>query len=67
MNITFWGINLNGKDCLYQCKFLPFGLKNALVEFQRMMDQFLVGLDFGMCDLTLLCLVPPWSNIVRCV
>lgn len=61
------GIDLNGKDCLYQCKFLPFGLKNALVEFQRMMDQFLVGLEFAKCDMTLLCLVPPWSNIVRCV
>jgi hypothetical protein len=28
---------------------LPFGLKNALVEFQRVMDQVLAGLDFAKC------------------
>jgi len=46
---TFWGINFHGKDCLYQWKFLPFGLKNTLVEFQRVMDRILAGLDFVWC------------------
>jgi hypothetical protein len=30
---TFWGVNYHGKDCLYQWKFLPFGLKNVPTEF----------------------------------
>jgi hypothetical protein len=42
----FWGINFHGKDCLYQWKFLPFGLKNIPVEFQHVMDRILAGLDF---------------------
>jgi hypothetical protein len=46
---AFWGINSHDKDCLYQWKFLPFGLKNTLVEFQRVMDRILVGLDFFRC------------------
>jgi hypothetical protein len=35
---TFWGIDPHGKDCLYQWHFLPFGLKNAFIEFQKVMD-----------------------------
>jgi hypothetical protein len=35
VNTTFGGIDPHGKDCLYQWKFLPFDLKNALVELQR--------------------------------
>jgi hypothetical protein len=27
---AFWGIDKDGKDWLYQWKFLPFGLKNVL-------------------------------------
>jgi hypothetical protein len=38
VKLTFWGIDPHGKDCLYQWKFLPFGLKNALAEFQKVMD-----------------------------
>jgi len=34
INITFWGIIPHGKDCLYQWKCLPFGLKNALQNFK---------------------------------
>jgi hypothetical protein len=46
VNISFWGIDQNGKDYLYQWKFLTFGLKNALIKFQRMMDQVFASLDF---------------------
>jgi hypothetical protein len=47
--IAFWGVNSRGKDCLYQWKFLPFGLKNAPAEFQCVMDRILAGLDFVRC------------------
>jgi len=44
---TFWGIDPHGKDCLYQWIFFPFGLKNALVKFQRVMDKMLAGFCFA--------------------
>jgi hypothetical protein len=34
---------------LYQWKFLPFGLKNAPVEFQRVMDWVLASFGFAKC------------------
>jgi hypothetical protein len=46
---AFWGINSHDKDCLYQWKFLPFGLKNTPIEFQRVMDRILARLDFVRC------------------
>jgi hypothetical protein len=47
--MAFWGIDLHGKDCLYQWRFLPFNLKNALVEFQRVMDRMLARFIFAKC------------------
>jgi len=44
---TFWGINPHKKDCLYQWKFSPFGLKNNFVEFRRVMDSLSTGLGFA--------------------
>ncbi len=41
VKMTFCGIDLHGKDCLYQWLFLPFGLKNAPIEFQKVMDRML--------------------------
>jgi hypothetical protein len=46
---TFWGIDTDGKDRFYQWRFLPFGLKNAPVEFQRVMDKIFSGLEFVKC------------------
>jgi hypothetical protein len=33
VKITFWGINLHGEDCLYQWRFMPFGLRNVPAKF----------------------------------
>jgi len=44
---TFWGIHHHWKDCQYQWKFLLFGLKSALKEFQRIVDKVLVS--FSKC------------------
>jgi hypothetical protein len=46
---TFWGIDTDGKDRFYQWKFLPFGLKNAPAEFQRVMDMIFSSLEFVKC------------------
>ena len=46
---AFWGIDDDGRDMLFHWKFLPFGLKNAPAEFQRVMDQVLKGLPFARC------------------
>ncbi|CAM6086541.1 unnamed protein product [Calypogeia fissa] len=46
---AFWGVNTHGKDSLYHWLFLPFGLKNAPAEFQRVMDRILAGLEFVRC------------------
>jgi hypothetical protein len=46
---TFWGIDPHGKNYLYQWKFLPFGLKNAPLKFERVMDQVLTNLGFAKC------------------
>ena len=46
---AFWGVDDDGKDSLFHWKFLPFGLKNAPAEFQRVMDQVLKGLPFARC------------------
>jgi hypothetical protein len=48
-NTAFWGIDTDGKDRLYQWRFLPFGLKNAPTEFQRVMDRIFFGLEFMKC------------------
>ena len=48
---TFWGVDDNRKDSLFHWKFLPFGLKNAPAEFQRVMDQVLKGLPFAWCSI----------------
>jgi hypothetical protein len=65
VKMTFWGINLHGKDCLYQWIFLSFGLKNAPTKFQRVMDQMLMGLGFAKChinDIIIFSLIP-WDHM----
>jgi hypothetical protein len=46
---NFWGIDKDGKNRLFQWKFLPFGWKNAPAEFQRVMDRVFSGLEFMKC------------------
>ncbi len=49
VKMTFWEIDFRGNDYLYQWKFFPFGLNNVPLEFQKVMDQMLVGLGFSKC------------------
>jgi hypothetical protein len=45
---TFLVIDPHGKDYLYQWRFLPFSLKNALTKFQRVMDKVLAKPSQGL-------------------
>jgi hypothetical protein len=47
--MVFWGIDPYGKDYLYQWHFLPFSLENALMKFQRIMNQMLAIIGFAKC------------------
>ena len=49
MKITFWGVDQDGKDQLYHWNFFPIGLKNALTEIQRVMDQMFSSMPFARC------------------
>lgn len=44
---AFWGLDEAGRDIRFQWKYLPFGLKNAPSEFQRVLDRALEGLPFA--------------------
>lgn len=44
-NIALWIIDEHGN----QWQFLPFQLKNAFVEFQRIVDKILTRLDYILC------------------
>jgi hypothetical protein len=35
---TYWNMNQNMKEYMYQWNFLLFGLKNVLTKFQRVMN-----------------------------
>lgn len=43
---TFWKIDEDGKEHFFQWSFLPFGLKNAPTDFQRVMDYLFSDLEF---------------------
>jgi hypothetical protein len=47
--MAFWDIDEDGKDRLFQWKFLSFGLKNAPTEFQRIMERVFSALEFVRC------------------
>ena len=49
MKTAFWRVDQDGKYQLYHWRFLPFGLKNAPAEFQRVMDHVLSSLPFARC------------------
>jgi hypothetical protein len=42
-------MTFHGSNKLWEWLVMPFGLKNALVFFQRIMDQFLEGANFPKC------------------
>jgi hypothetical protein len=46
--IAFWGIDGHGKNQFYQLWLSPFGFKNV-VEFQKIMNKILLGLDYAWC------------------
>jgi hypothetical protein len=63
---AFWGVNSHGKDCLYQWKFLPFGLKNVPAEFQHVMDRILAQgwILSGVISMILWCTVISWRSSI---
>jgi hypothetical protein len=40
---------MNGKTQFYQLWLSPFGFKNVVVEFQKIMDKILLRLDYAWC------------------
>ena len=61
--IAFWRIDKFGKDILYQWKFLPFELKNAPIDIQRVMDRVLAGLPFVKCYIDDILVFPENGNL----
>jgi hypothetical protein len=47
--MTFWGLIFIQKIVYTNWRFLPFGLKNILAEFQKVIDWMLLGLGFAKC------------------
>jgi hypothetical protein len=62
VKMTFCGIDPHKKDYLYQWRFLPFGLKNAPIEFQKVMDQVLAKLGFTKCHIDDIIVFNPTSK-----